>query len=78
MRILDEDSNRSLRTIILYLTRSEASEFRDSVDLLLADGKFRHEHISSSDHSREITVCLYDANDLEGFDERSIAIIESE
>lgn len=35
-------------------------------------------HISSSDHSREITVCLYDANDLDGFDERSVAIIESE
>jgi hypothetical protein len=77
MRILDEDSDRSLSTIVLYLTRSEAEELRDSVNLLLTDGRLRHEHVSSTDQTREVTVCLYDANDLEGFDERSRTIIES-
>lgn len=77
MRILDEDSERSLRTIVLYLTRSEAEELRDSVILLLTDGKLRHEHVSGADQTREVTICLYDTNDLEGFDERSRTIIES-
>ena len=78
MRILDDDTDRSIQTIILYLTKSEAEELRDSLNLLLEDSSPRHEHVSSEDHRRELTVCIYDSNSLESFDERSRKLIQSE
>ena len=44
MRILDEDTDRSIQTIVLYLTKSEAEELLDSLNLLLEDSSPRHEH----------------------------------
>jgi len=75
MRILDEGEDRSLNRITLYLTMSEASEMRDTLEALLADPVERHEHISSSDYLKELTVCIYDPNSLGKFDERSKKLI---
>jgi hypothetical protein len=78
MRILDEDTDRSIQTIVLYLTKSEAEELRDSLNLLLEDSSLRHEHVSSADNRREVTVCIYDPDNLEGLNERSKTLIQSE
>ena len=78
MRILDEDTDRSITTIVLYLERSEAEELRDSLNLLLEDSSQRHEHVSSEDNRREVTVCIYDPDNLEGLNERSKTLIQSE
>lgn len=75
MRILDQDNDRSVSSVIIYLTNSEAAELRDSVEQILADAIGRHEHVSSSDYSKEITVCIYDPDHLEQFDERSKKLI---
>jgi hypothetical protein len=75
MRILDEVADQSLSVVTIYLTKSEAEELRDSLEQLLANWQSRHEHVSSSDYKRQITVCIYDVENLEGFDERSKQLI---
>jgi GGDEF domain-containing protein len=75
MRILDEISDKSLENIILYLTFSEASELRDSLDDILKKPVNNHIHISSENIQKEITVCIYDINNLKGFNKRSMDLI---
>ena len=76
MRILDEETDKSVNSIIVYFTKSEALEMRDSLAQLLADPAGRHEHVSSSDYTKEVTICIYDPNELdERFHERSKKLI---
>jgi hypothetical protein len=65
VRILDQDNDKSVNSVIVYLTSAEASELRDSLDQILAGPAGRHEHVSSRDYSREITVCVYEVGNLE-------------
>jgi hypothetical protein len=78
MRILDEVADQSLSVITIYLTEAEAEELRDSLEQLLANWPSRHEHVSSSDYKKQITVCIYDAENLEGFDARSKQLINED
>jgi hypothetical protein len=75
MRILDEDNDKSLDRVTLYLTNSEASELRDALETLLTDSSNRHEHIPDAEYKKELTVCIYDQNILNQFNERSKKII---
>jgi len=75
MRILDESSDKSLNRIILYLTLSEAMELRDGLDDLIKNPSNNHTHVSSEDFNKETTVCVYDVNDLNLFNKRSIDLI---
>ena len=56
MRLLDEDADASCNRVTCYLTRAEAQELRDSLEALLRGGMERHEHVSSADFGKEITV----------------------
>jgi hypothetical protein len=78
VRILDQDSDKSINAVIIYLTQAEAGELRDSLEQIIADPVGRHEHVSSSDNAKEITVCLYDVNKLEQFDLRSKKLIQED
>jgi hypothetical protein len=64
-----------LDAAIVYLTKQEAAELRDSLELILADNLGRHEHISSADHRKEFPVCIYEMDHLKGFDDRSKRLI---
>lgn len=75
MRLLNESDDQALRRIILYLTRSEAEEFRDAISDLLQDPKGKHSHIPSSDYQKEVTICIYSEDDVSGFDDRSKRLI---
>jgi hypothetical protein len=76
MRILDQDQDRSVSRAILYLTMEEASELRDSLNAILNEPREgRHEHVSSEDYVKELTVCVYSPSDLAAFDERSKKLI---
>ena len=75
MRILDQDNDRSVNAVTLYLTKSEAAELRDSLEYILEDPVGRHEHTSSNDYAKEVTVCIYDPDHLTNFDERSKRLI---
>jgi hypothetical protein len=78
MRILDKISDQSLENITLYLTLSEALELRDGLDDLLNKPLDNHIHVSSSDYKKEVTICIYDVNNLKGFSKRSIELIKDE
>lgn len=75
MHILDETSNRSLKKVSSYLTYSEALELRDSLNDLIQTPLNNHAHIPCENYQKEITVCIYDVNKLDGFDERSVKLI---
>ncbi len=76
MRILGLDTDNKLDNVILYLTLTEAKELRDSLnDIIMGPQTRHHRHISSEDYQKEITVCIYDETNLEGFDERSKKLI---
>lgn len=75
MHILDQMSDTSLTKVTLFLTSSEARELRDSVEALLADPAHHHEHVSSSDFGKEITITIYDLQEIGSFDEQSRRMI---
>ena len=61
MRILNQDTNNSVKNVILYLKPEEAKELYDSIGMLLEDGDFeRHEHVCDVSYKHELTVVLYD------------------
>jgi hypothetical protein len=71
MRLLNEDANKPLDRLTIYLTQSEAEELRDSVVLLLKEPCGNHSHVPSSDFQKEITVCIYSPESISTFNERS-------
>ena len=58
MRIDDVANERELRHVSLGLAESEAIELRDALNTLLGDPEPRHEHVSSADYDRELTVWI--------------------
>jgi hypothetical protein len=76
VRILDEDSDRSCENITLFLTKQEAVNLSGAVAALLEGPLDRHEHVDSDDFKKELTVCIYDASDLSGLNDRSRRLIE--
>jgi hypothetical protein len=76
MRIYNADTDKKANKVTIYLTLDEAKEMRDSLEALLNDSKkLRHEHIPDQDFKREITVCIYNENNLSGLDDRSKKLI---
>lgn len=81
MRILDEVTDKRIDRLTIYLLESEASELRDSLDALLERARANrslsgdHEHVPSLDFEDEVTVCLYDPENLELLNERSRRLI---
>jgi hypothetical protein len=57
MRILDVETERSLRELQMYFTSSEATEFRDALNELLQDPEaLEHRHVIAD--GREISFSL--------------------
>jgi cytosine/adenosine deaminase-related metal-dependent hydrolase len=76
MRILDQRKQKGLKNIILYLTKEEAEEMRDALDSMIAQqDKPMHTHINEDEYEHEVTIAIYNANNLTDFDERSKQLI---
>jgi hypothetical protein len=77
MRIYDEDNQKVINNVSIFLTVDEAQEIWDSLEDLL--NKFQndadHAHINDADYSHEITFCLYNENNLNSFNTRAKKII---
>jgi hypothetical protein len=58
MHIDDTANSRELHHVGLGLTEAEARELHDTLQTLLDDPSERHEHVSSSDYQRELTIWL--------------------
>ena len=78
MRILDDKSDKKLDTVTLFLTQEEALQLRSDLDQLLAKPQLHHTHLSSENYQKEITVCVYDGEKLQGFHPRAIKLIKED
>jgi hypothetical protein len=74
MRILNLDTNEKINQVTIYLTSSEAKELKDSLDNLLKNNS-HHEHISDDSYQTEITVCIYEKDNIGEFDTRPKKLI---
>jgi hypothetical protein len=77
MRILDEARDAAIANITLLLTRAEASEMRDALETLLAD-ESRHEHVSSKDYDKEVSLAIYNDETLQRFNDRCRRLIRQD
>ncbi len=77
MRILDQDSDRALSHVTLYLLKREAAELRDTLDSLLARPG-GHGHVPDGEYAKEITVVLYGGGHDASLDDRSRRLIEDD
>lgn len=78
MRILDDESDKKLDNVSIFLTKEEAVQLRGYLDQLLDNPKLQHSHMSSSDYQKEITICLYDEKNLDSLNQRSIKLIRED
>lgn len=78
MRMLDEERDRSLSRITILLSRAEAEELRDSLKSVLEPGVELHQHISSEDYQKEITVAVYDETNVDSFNDRCRRLIRED
>lgn len=76
MRILNEDSNKSIKNVLLLLTAQEACELRDDLERLLSQKIINdHSHINDLCFAHELTIALYESENVDGFNERSKKLI---
>jgi len=79
LRILSNDSNHALKGVTLYLTMNEARELHSSLESLMDSGvHVNHSHINDVEYTHEITVVIYCENDFNGFNQRSIKLIQED
>jgi hypothetical protein len=78
MRILDEQRDCSVARVTILLTRVEAEELRDSLAALLSNGIGHHVHSASVDFQKEITLALYDDNNIHAFNDRCQRLIRED
>lgn len=79
MRILDQDTNKVTKNVLLLLTQSEANELRDDLNRMLSlKSESDHSHINDSEYEHEITVAIYGSDRINNFDERTKTLIEKD
>jgi hypothetical protein len=78
LRILDDETDKKLDNVSIFLTKDEAMQLRGYLNQLLDNPKLQHSHLSSADYQKEITVSLYDEKNLENFNQRSIQLIKED
>jgi hypothetical protein len=76
MKIYDPISKQVLTQLMLYLTPAEAQELGQSVLDLAKNPEKHHHHVPASDFQQEITVSVYTADNISGFDAESRKIIQ--
>lgn len=54
----DTFGSRRLSHVGLGLTRAEAEELKDVLEILLREDPGRHEHVSSADYQHELTLWI--------------------
>ncbi|NGX42846.1 MAG: hypothetical protein K940chlam7_01134 [Chlamydiae bacterium] len=75
MRILNEDNDKKIDCVSIFLTRDEAIQMIGFLKDLMNNPKNHHAHLSSGDYQKEITLCLYDLQDIESFHPRAKKLI---
>jgi len=64
--------------VTLFLTKVEAIESQGYLKDLLLVPALHHAHLSDKEYKKEITVCVYEENRLDGFSERARKLIKED
>ncbi len=75
MRILDEESDKKLDEVSIFLTKEEAVQMLGYLENLIKNPSHQHSHLSSIDYQKEITICIYDTQNIESFHPRAKKLI---
>ena len=75
MRILDNETGKALREIIVYFTRDEMSEVQEIAEAFVKGEEDHHYHMNDENFEREIIFAMYTDENLHEFDERSRKLI---
>ena len=79
MRILNIENNNALKDIQIFLTPSEAEEMLGDLQRLIKEKKdFNHAHIADQHYKHEITISIYDNNNISTFNERARILINKD
>lgn len=80
MRISDDTSDKKLDRITLFLTESEALQLENYLNQFLKKPKEGglHFHLSSEDYQKEITVCIYDPENIGALHPRAQRLIRDD
>lgn len=71
MYMLDDESNKRIRSLTLLLTKDEIKQLLGYARQLLEDKPSSdHYHLSTEDYQKEITLCLYEPTKIENFQPR--------
>ena len=71
MRILNEDEDKKIDNISIFLTHREGNQLLSYLQTILKDPSCHHIHLSSEDYQKEITLCVYDDKNIQTFDPRT-------
>jgi hypothetical protein len=77
MRILNQDDNRPVKSVLIMLTPSEAKELVDKINQLTPE-KGGHLHVNDESFLREVTIAIYTPVNMDSFHRRVIDLIEKE
>lgn len=78
MRIYNQKNDKTFDSITIYLTIEEARELHDDLNSLIKHPQGNHVHVSSNDFQYELTVCIYDKDNLDLFDEKSKIVLSND
>lgn len=77
MRILNLNDSEPLSNITVYLTPAEATQMIGYLEQMLAEPEQHHFHLNDEEYQREITLAVYQPDDLKRCDERSKRLIQT-
>lgn len=75
MRIHDMQNDTVVDSACLFLTESEARQVLQHLTRMLNKPKLDHGHVESDDDASDLTVCIYNLADLEGFHPRAKEVL---
>mgnify|MGYP001559443878 CR=1 FL=1 len=76
--MLDDESDKKLDRVSIFLTIEEAKQLQSYLNKLLASPETQHAHLSSNDYQKEITICLYDNKNFINLHPRAIKLIKED
>jgi hypothetical protein len=78
VKIYDNQNDRVLKQVTIYLTPDEAHQLADFSKQLAIRPEDQHAHITNLDCSVEVTVAVYTRENMGQFDVKSRSILQDE
>ena len=75
MRLYDDDSDRTLSSVALYLTTSEIAQLYGLLGSMLTDIRVKDCRVGDEGYRHTLNVYLYSEHETTGFDRRQRTIL---